>query len=214
MTIQIIRREGRARIDGDQEKAAGRSPSARDDSNLLWRDRAARPVRSGGRLHGICGPITSPSFMERSRVTVTLFRDNCSNTAHRFAKRTAMELCSHTENYVFEKCQSRPKRDSRIAVLHEVCNGCEMSNCCDGYCVRSWQPWREFINRRASVERVRAAWVIQGTGVRDERFGRNFAQAFEAPLTVRVGKFFKSWVQGSSSKAGRIRPVVARRVSF
>ena len=47
-----------------------------------------------------------------------------------------------------------------------------------------------------------------------ERFGRNFAQAFEAPLTVWVGKLFIPWVQGPLSKAGGIRPVVTRRVSF
>jgi hypothetical protein len=58
------------------------------------------------------------------------------------------------------------------------------------------------------------AWVVYGTGAPPERFGRNFAQAFEAPLTVWVGKFFISWVQGSLSKAGGIPPVVTRRVSF
>jgi pilus assembly protein Flp/PilA len=41
-------------------------------------------------------------------------------------------------------------------------------------------------------------------GPRDGRFGRNFAHPFETPLTVWVGKFFKSWVQGSLSKGRRI----------
>jgi len=44
--------------------------------------------------------------------------------------------------------------------------------------------------------------------------GGTLHKAFETPLTVWVGKFFKSWVQGSLSKAGGIRPVVTRRVSF
>ena len=48
--------------------------------------------------------------------------------------------------------------------------------------------------------------------LRGERFSEHDAataarivlctRCFEVPLTVRVRKFFKSWVQGSSSKAG------------
>jgi len=53
-----------------------------------------------------------------------LLQDNYSKTSVPtlccwFAKRTAMELCSHSENYVFETCKARPARDD-ACVAHRV----------------------------------------------------------------------------------------------
>lgn len=102
MTHQIARLEGRASIESG--RSAERSP-IRARSTI-------GPVRSGGSSDDMVGGSRHRSHARGDGADI---QDNCSNTACWFAKRTMMELCSHTENYVFKKCQSYPKSDTRVA---------------------------------------------------------------------------------------------------
>ena len=88
-----------------------------------------------------------------------------------------------------------------------VCNG---ANFPDALLAWSRQSWREIFNWGASG----LARAVQEAGHRDSRSDRALHEGFGVPLTVRVGKFFKSWVQGFLVGGWRIRPAVARRTSF
>ena len=169
-------------------------------------------VRRGGSPHGITG---------RSR---HLFHgmgdgDDCSRTAVPILCTLVRETYSDGTLFSLGELRVRgmpilSKSDTRVAVHRRIYNERAMSNCPGGYRGRRSQSMREVINHHASVEAVHVARVVYGTKAPRERFGRNFAHAFEAPLTVWVGKLFIPWVQGSLSKAGGIPPVVTRRVSF
>jgi hypothetical protein len=161
--------------------------------------RYAMRVRSEGGSHDIAGRI-----MRR----VMTDGDGCSSTIILFQHSARVGSRNvHPWNFVltrrttYWKNANPVRSDTRVAACRMICNEYAMSKYSERYCTRPGQPAREFINPSASAGNTLYRGVARGTGACDEGFGRNFAQPFEMPLTVWVGEFFKSWVQGSLSKA-------------
>jgi pilus assembly protein Flp/PilA len=97
-----------------------------------------------------------------------------------------MELCSHSENYVFRESANPIHRVTDATVARRSI-----------FLAHSGLGRG---NQRANLStgaRVLRHEEVQEAGHRDSRSIEHCASCLEVPLTVQVGKFFKSWVQGS-----------------